>query len=163
METRKPYGIQKLRDTMVVAEATAKSMRANRGKDTGPERALRQALWTAGLRGYRKNVKTLPGKPDIVFGKSKLAIFVHGCYWHQCPHCKRNLKPSLNGGYWNAKFEQNQARDARNQAALEAMGYRVLVVWECELKRIEEVVQRISEAKATHPSENPLPSRERAG
>jgi DNA mismatch endonuclease (patch repair protein) len=85
--------------------------------------------------------------------KTMLAVFVHGCYWHGCPTCERNLTPKTNAAYWSAKIAQNQERDARNQAALEAMGYRVLVLWECEVKpkRIEEAVERVREAlqKAT--------------
>lgn len=143
IEKRKEYGIHGLRETLVVREATAKSMRSNRGKDTKPEWALRRALWAAGLRGYRKNVKGLPGKPDVVFGRGKLAVFVHGCYWHQCPHCRRNRTPSTNAAYWQAKFEANRVRDERNVAELEAMGWQVLVVWECETKDVLAAVDRV--------------------
>lgn len=148
MEARKAYGILALRETWVVREATRKTMQANRGTETGPEIALRRALWNAGLRGYRKNVKRLPGKPDIVFGPARLAIFVHGCYWHSCPTCTRNRTPKTNAAYWQAKFEGNRERDARHTAALEATGWRVLVVWECQLKRGGEtmVVERIATA-----------------
>jgi DNA mismatch endonuclease (patch repair protein) len=132
-----------------VAEATRKSMRANRSTETQPERRLRRALWAAGLRGYRKNVRGLPGRPDVVFGRAKLAVFVHGCYWHQCPHCRRNLTPKKNAAFWQAKFAANQARDARTQAALEALGYRVHVVWECQLKDVDAVVGEIREATET--------------
>lgn len=128
------YSFEKLRTTLVVAESTRKSMQGNRGKDTQPEILLRKTLWSAGLRGYRKNRTTLPGKPDIVFGKAKLAIFVHGCYWHQCPKCSRNRSPKTNAAYWSAKFEANMARDARHSAALIGLGYEIVVVWECELK-----------------------------
>ena len=134
MERRKSYGILALRETWEVREATRKTMQANRGKDTKPELTLRRALWAAGLRGYRKNVRKLPGTPDIVFGPARLAIFVHGCYWHSCPTCTRNRTPKTNAAYWQAKFAGNQERDARNQAKLSEMGWRVLVVWECELK-----------------------------
>jgi DNA mismatch endonuclease (patch repair protein) len=110
-------------------------MQGNTSVETGPEIALRRALWAAGLRGYRKNVRKLAGRPDVVFGKAKLAVFVHGCFWHGCPVCTRNRTPKQNAAYWKAKVETNQARDVRNQIDLEAAGYRVLVVWECELKR----------------------------
>jgi DNA mismatch endonuclease (patch repair protein) len=126
-----------LRDTLVVREATRKSMRGNRGTDTKPELLLRRSLWSAGIRGYRKNVAKLPGKPDVVFGRAKLAVFVHGCYWHQCPHCKRNLTPSTNSAYWAAKFQANRERDELQKAALEAADWQVLVLWECEVKRGE--------------------------
>jgi len=140
------YGYKKLRETKVVRESTRRSMQGNRYADTKPEIALRKALWHDGLRGYRKNVRKLPGRPDVVFGKRKLAIFVHGCFWHQCPICTRNRSPKTNAGYWSAKFAANLERDARNQAALEAMGYRVLVVWECELKDFPLVLERVRAA-----------------
>lgn len=140
----KPYGIQRLRETLVVAEATAKAMRGNRGRDTKPEIALRKALWAAGLRGYRKNVRRLPGTPDIVFGRARAVVFVHGCFWHGCPACTRNLAPKTNAAYWSAKRAQNAERDARHQAELARQGYRVLVVWECELAGgLPEVVARV--------------------
>ena len=132
------------RKTLIVAEATRKSMRSNRGTESSPERRLRGALWSAGLRGYRKNVRTLPGKPDIVFGRAKLAIFVHGCYWHQCPHCTRNRTPKKNAAFWQAKFAANAERDTRNFKALKDLGYEILVVWECQLKNMDKVVANIS-------------------
>jgi DNA mismatch endonuclease (patch repair protein) len=150
--TPKPYGIQRLRETFVVAEATRKTMRANRAKDTGPEVALRKALWAAGLRGYRKNVRGLPGVPDVVYGPARLAVFVHGCFWHRCPLCARNVSPKTNAAYWQAKRGQNAERDARNQVALTAMGYRVMVVWECELARDPVgVVARVRAAREAPP------------
>lgn len=122
-------------------------MRANRSKDTKPELTLRRALWAAGLRGYRKNVRKLPGTPDVVFGRARLAVLVHGCYWHSCPTCARNRVPKTNAAYWEAKFAGNRERDARNLVALEVLGYRIHVVWECELKKggVEAVVALIGE------------------
>ena len=131
----KQYGINKLRETWVVKESVRRSMQANRSTETEPERILRSALWEAGLRGYRKNVRKLPGSPDIVFGPLKLAVFVNGCYWHRCPKCTRNIHPKTNSKYWKTKFKGNVARDKRNTKALREMGYRVIVVWECELKK----------------------------
>ncbi|MCX7799506.1 MAG: very short patch repair endonuclease [Fimbriimonadales bacterium] len=147
-EERKAYGILKLRDTWVVAESTHASMVANRSKDTRPEQTLRKALWAAGLRGYRKNVRTLPGRPDVVYGRAKLAVFVHGCFWHGCPLCGRRRIPKTNRAYWEAKFQQNAERDARNLASLEAAGYRVLVLWECQLRGdgLQRCVQAVREA-----------------
>lgn len=130
-------------------EGARKSMRANHGKDSGPELRLRRALWNAGLRGYRKNVRSLPGKPDIVFGPARLVIFVHGCFWHRCPTCKRNLTPAANAAYWESKFARNVERDRANVVALEAMGYRVETIWECELRcHLGGVVERIRLARA---------------
>ena len=140
----KQYGINKLRETWVVKESVRRSMQGNRSTETEPERILRSALWGAGLRGYRKNVRKLPGSPDIVFGPLKLAVFVLGCYWHRCPKCTRNIHPKTNSKYWQAKFERNVARDKSNRAALRKLGYGVMVVWECDLKRAsEKVVARI--------------------
>ena len=127
-------------------EATAKTMRANRAKDTKPEITLRKALWAAGLRGYRKNVRGLPGTPDVVYGRARLAVFVHGCYWHQCPRCARNRKPKTNALYWEAKFALNAERDARQLRELDALGWRTLVLWECEMKDLTGAVARVAEA-----------------
>lgn len=137
-----------LRETLIVREAVRRSMRGNAARDTGPERALRKALWRAGLRGYRKNVRKLPGSPDVLFPKRRVAIFVHGCFWHGCPHCTRKLTPKTNGEFWRAKVQQNRDRDARDSAELEHMGYLVFIFWECELKgnRMESVVTRVGEA-----------------
>jgi len=117
-------------------EGARRSFRANRAADTQPEIRLRRALWQAGLRGYRKNLKTLPGKPDIVFSKQRLAIFVHGCFWHGCKKCaqKRNLKPAANAAYWSDKVARNKERDRSALRELREKGWRTLVVWECELK-----------------------------
>ena len=115
------------------SEGTRRAMRGNVSRDTLVELKLRRALWAAGLRGYRKNYKQLPGKPDIVFTKAKLAIFVHGCFWHRCPHCTRNLTPTANNAYWTAKFARNIERDQRRITELEGLGYRVLIVWECQV------------------------------
>lgn len=118
----------------IVSEATRRSMRGNRRKDTKPELAVRRALWAAGLRGYRVDYKNLPGRPDIVFNKQKVAIFIHGCFWHRCPTCTRNLTPTANAARWAEKFRRNQERDQRHQAELRDLGYRVLVIWECQVK-----------------------------
>ncbi len=129
-------------------------MRANTAKDTKPELALRRALWASGLRGYRKNVRRLPGSPDVVFGRARLAIFVHGCYWHSCPLCTRGRAPKTNAAYWEAKFAGNRERDARSAAALSALGYRVHVVWECGLKpkRLADAVAEIAALLGRPPS-----------
>lgn len=132
-ETVKLYGINKLRETLVVAEATRRSMRSNRSKETKPEVALRKALWGAGVRGYRKNVRKMPGTPDVVFGKAKVAVFLHGCFWHG--HGCGNAKvPSVNKVFWGEKIRRNAERHDRNTQALQKLGYEVITVWECELK-----------------------------
>jgi DNA mismatch endonuclease (patch repair protein) len=120
---------------MQVSEATRRSMSSNRGTGTKPEVAFRKALWAVGMRGYRVNVRKLPGSPDVVFGKRKLAVFVNGCFWHACPQCGRFSFPKKNAEYWRLKIEANQERDSRVAEQLTALGYRVLTVWECEIKK----------------------------
>lgn len=104
-----------------------------KGKNTTPELAVRKALTGLGAR-YRLHRKDLPGKPDIVLAGRRLAIFVHGCFWHG-HDCARGARvPQANRDYWVAKVARNQARDQRNRADLDASGWRVETVWECELK-----------------------------
>lgn len=122
-----------LRETYEVRESVRRSMQGNASANTGPEQLLRRSLWSAGCRGYRKNVRSLPGSPDIVFPIAKLAVFVHGCFWHGCRRCTRNLVPKTNAAFWRAKVRANKERDARNTAKLKHLGFHVLTLWECEL------------------------------
>ncbi len=105
-------------------------------KNTGPELKLRKSLHRRGFR-YRLNVKGLPGSPDLVFPKYKAVIFVHGCFWHAHEGCKFATKPLTREKFWKDKFEANRERDQRNYYALESLGWRVLVVWECSIKKKE--------------------------
>lgn len=114
-------------------------MQGNKSKDTKPELLLRQALWAAGMRGYRKNVRRLPGTPDLVFGKSKTAIFVHGCFWHG-HDCGYTRIPKQNREFWQEKVERNRTRHDRDTTSLRERGYHVLTVWECELKENKDRV-----------------------
>ena len=124
------------RTDVFTPEKRSAIMRAVKSRDTKPEIALRKALFALGYR-YRLNVKTLPGKPDLVFPKHRTVIFVHGCFWHG-HDCKRgNRIPKTNRAYWTEKIARNKARDLRNAAALEAAGWRVLTLWECELKTLD--------------------------
>lgn len=107
-------------------------MAAVRGKNTLPEKAVRSALFAAGYR-YRLHRRDLPGAPDIVLPAFRLAVFVHGCFWHG-HRCKRGRRPVSNVDFWNAKLEKNAARDLRNEAALRAADWYVIVVWECALE-----------------------------
>lgn len=104
-----------------------------RSKNTSPELRLRKALFARGLR-YRIHAAHLPGSPDIAFPGRKVAIFVHGCQWHW-HGCSRSRMPSTNIEYWTKKIARNQARDLENLSKLAAEGWRVLVVWECSLKK----------------------------
>ena len=126
--------------------AVAASMRGNRSKDTLPEISLRKALWRSGLRGYHKNVVILPGKPDVVYPRPQIAVFVHGCFWHRCPMCSLPM-PKTNTEYWQAKFQRNQERDGRNMQALRDAGWAVVRLWECEVKKaLDECVARVRQA-----------------
>ena len=120
-------------------------MRAVKSRDTGAERAVR-AMLRAVAPGYRLNRADLPGKPDIVYRSRKLAIFVHGCFWHghDCPRGAR--MPKANADYWRAKIARNRARDQRTLAAYEAMGWRALVIYECELKEKAPLAARLAAA-----------------
>ena len=103
------------------------------GKETKPEIIVRKYLFARGLR-YRKNVKRLPGTPDIVFPKYKTAVFVNGCFWHGHKGCKYSHLPSSNFEYWEKKIADNIERDERKKRELEGLGYRVLITWQCQLK-----------------------------
>ena len=100
-------------------------------KNTGPETLLRSALHRAGFR-YRLHVRSLPGRPDLVFSRFKAVAFVHGCYWHS-HGCYRSTVPKTRREFWEGKFRANRARDARNIDDLHERGWRVMVVWECAL------------------------------
>lgn len=127
-------------------ESVSRVMSANKGKDTSPEIALRRELFACGIRGYRLRVAAVPGRPDVVFVKRKLAIFVHGCFWHKCPTC-RNPLPKTHRDFWRKKFTTNKIRDAKKTEALERQGWRVLVFWECQLKDdVSSAVSKIHRA-----------------
>lgn len=102
-----------------------------RGRDTRPEKAVRSYLHKAGLR-FRIHRKGLPGTPDIVLPRYRTVIFVHGCFWHQHPGCQHFGVPTSNTEFWRRKFERIAERDARKARELEALGWRVRIVWECE-------------------------------
>ena len=105
-----------------------------RSKNTKPEQMVRQALWHRGFR-YRLHVKDLPGKPDIVLPKYKTAIFINGCFWHGHEGCKDFVIPKSNTAFWLDKIGKNKARDARDEAALNVAGWKVVTIWESELKK----------------------------
>jgi DNA mismatch endonuclease (patch repair protein) len=108
-------------------------MRRVKGRDTGPERIVRRVLTRLGAR-YRLHRADLPGRPDIVLPGRRLAVFVHGCFWHGHDCARGSRVPQARRDYWTAKIAGNRARDARNTEALAALGWRVETVWECELK-----------------------------
>lgn len=105
-----------------------------RGKDTKIEIKVRKFLFSKGFR-YRKNVATLPGKPDIVLSKYKTVIFIHGCYWHRHKDCKYSYMPKSNIEFWKNKFSENVANDEKNRRQLEESGWKVITLWECDIKQ----------------------------
>jgi len=109
----------------------SRNMAAIRGRNTGIELTVRRAVHAAGFR-FRLHQRGLPGRPDIVLSRYRMAVFVHGCFWHG-HGCSKVRRPRNNAAYWEAKLAMNVARDARNAAALEAAGWRVTVVWQCTL------------------------------
>lgn len=126
-------------------KVTSRVMRGNKAKDTKPELKLRKALWEANLRGYRLHVKKIPGTPDIVYGGKKLAIFVNGCYWHRCPECNLPI-PKSNSQFWTSKFEKNIVRDKRKIDTLNQLGWKTLVIWECQIRdTIDSVIEIIQQ------------------
>ncbi|QYO62776.1 very short patch repair endonuclease [Leptolyngbya sp. 7M] len=121
-------------DTVSPAQRSV-NMSKIRAKDTKPEMIVRRLLHRAGYR-YRLHRHDLPGKPDIVFGSRRKAIFVHGCFWHQHSDtaCLDGRRPKSNPDYWNIKLARNIERDERNRAALMGQGWDILVIWECEVR-----------------------------
>ena len=116
-----------------------------RGTDTKPEVLVRSMLHRAGYR-FRKNVSTLPGKPDIVLPKYKTVIFVHGCFWHRHKGCKDATTPKSNKTFWKKKFERNVSNDRKHVRDLKKLGWKVVAVWECETRKSEKLLRRLYRA-----------------
>ena len=118
-----------------------------RSKATKPEMLVRRWLWAHGYR-YRLNVKSVPGKPDIVMRKYRTAIFVNGCFWHGHEGCKQFVLPKTNTEFWQNKIEANQSRDQKNYDALINAGWQVIVLWQCKLTKqeLEPTMQSVAVA-----------------
>ncbi len=116
-----------------LTEVTSRVMSANQAKGTAPERTVRAELARSGIGGFRLNWIGALGRPDVAFPGSKVAIFVNGCYWHRCPRCAPRL-PKTHRAFWRRKFKQNMARDRETLRALHLIGWKVLVIWECEIR-----------------------------
>jgi DNA mismatch endonuclease (patch repair protein) len=126
------------------AEKRSAVMRRVKGRDTAPELVVRRLLWRLGAR-YRLDRRDLPGRPDIVLAGRRLVLFVHGCFWHG-HDCARGARvPKANRAYWTGKIGKNRARDTEARAKLEALGWRVEVVWECELKDAAALERRLTD------------------
>lgn len=118
-----------------------------KGKDTVPELLVRRAAWAAGLR-YRLHDRRFPGRPDLVFPGRRLAVFVHGCFWHCHEGCSRFRIPKTRTDWWTAKLGRNKARDDEVRAAIEEAGWDVVVIWECEAERPERLAELVGRLKA---------------
>jgi DNA mismatch endonuclease (patch repair protein) len=112
------------------------------GKDTKPEILVRTYLFSKGFR-YRKNAKNLPGKPDIVLPKYKAVIFVHGCFWHGHEGCRKSQLPTSNIEFWTEKIDKNKERDQQKIRELEKLGWKVIVIWQCEIKNVSLQKERL--------------------
>ena len=129
-------------------EARSRNMSRIPSKNTKPEEAVRKYLFSQGFR-YRKNVSKLPGKPDIVLPMYKTVVFVNGCFWHAHQGCKWFVPPKSNSEFWQNKFNYNANRDEQNYQKLRDLGWKVVVVWECEIrhgdaeKRLKRFVEEI--------------------
>ena len=123
-------------DTMT-PEQRSRCMSAVKGKDTKPEMIVRRYLFSKGLR-YRLHVRSLPGNPDIVLPKYKTVIFINGCFWHGHEGCKYYRLPKSNVEFWESKITNNKNRDVVNEIKLKELGWRVIRIWECEIKRVQD-------------------------
>jgi DNA mismatch endonuclease (patch repair protein) len=129
-------------------EARSRNMSRIPSKNTKPEEAVRKYLFSQGFR-YRKNVSTLPGKPDIVLPRYKTVVFINGCFWHAHQGCKWFVPPKSNSVFWQNKFKYNMERDEQNYQKLYDLGWRVIIIWECEIRhgdaalRLEHLVAEI--------------------
>jgi len=122
---------------VLTPEQRTYNMSKIRGKNTGPEIKLRKMLWSEGIRGYRIHYK-LPGKPDIVFTKKKIAIFIDGCFWHKCPACFQ--EPETRKEFWMKKIQSNVDRDKKVNEQLQAEGWTIIRIWEHEIRKEPETI-----------------------
>ena len=118
-------------------------MRAVRSKNTKPEILVRKAAHRMGLR-FRIHRSNLPGRPDLVFPKRRTVAFVNGCFWHAHPRCSRAALPKSNIDFWREKIAENRLRDRRNYARLKKLGWKVVVIWQCEIKNFEAALEKVA-------------------
>lgn len=130
-------------DTLTPEERSQR-MSLVRGKDTKPELTVRRLVHGMGYR-YRLHGKGLPGKPDMVFGRRRKVIFIHGCFWHRHPNpnCRLARMPKSRLDFWRTKLEHNRKRDRENQDRLRKLGWDCFVIWECELKNRDAIAKRV--------------------
>lgn len=127
---------------VVTPEQRSRNMSKIKGKNTKPEMIVRSTCHDLGLR-YRLHRKDLPGTPDLVFPKHRLCLFVHGCFWHRHPGCKYAYTPKSRLDFWLPKLAKNVERDTKAQRALEAAGWRVSIIWECQTKNTDALRSEI--------------------
>lgn len=132
-----------------VSAVRSRNMAAIRGKDTAPELAVRRILHAMGLR-FRLHRKDLPGRPDIVLPKHRTVVFVHGCFWHRHEGCRYTRTPKTRQEFWQTKFAANVDRDRRNRTNLQQLGWRVIVVWECELRKSDNLREKLINSFLIH-------------
>ena len=118
-------------------EQRSKCMASVKGKDTKPEMIVRKYLFSKGLR-YRIHVSSLPGNPDILLPKYKTVVFINGCFWHGHDGCKYYRLPKSNVNFWETKIKNNKARDILNESKLKEQGWRIIKIWECEIRRAQD-------------------------
>lgn len=140
--------------TDIVDKQTRSRMMAGiKGKDTKPELVLRRALHARGFR-YRLHSKNVPGRPDLVFPKHHAIVFVHGCFWHRHEGCRYTTTPSTRPEFWQAKFDANVIRDAAIRDQLIEAGWRVATVWECSLRKTDQLVATVGRLRTWLLSDN---------
>jgi len=122
-------------------------MASVKSKDTTPELTVRKALHAVGIR-FRLHRKDLPGKPDLVVPARRVAIFVHGCFWHGCPRCSARIASKSNLGYWEPKIARNRDRDRTAQSKLRRLGWKVRVIWECDTRRPSKLAGFVARIQA---------------
>jgi DNA mismatch endonuclease (patch repair protein) len=129
---------------IVRPERRSEMMARIAGKDTKPEMIVRKAVHALGYR-YRLHDRRLPGSPDLVFPRLKIALFVHGCFWHRHRNCRLCYQPKSNVEFWAKKFKSNVARDKRVLNELTALGWRPAVVWQCEANKPDSLAEKLSD------------------
>ncbi|WP_316210012.1 DNA mismatch endonuclease Vsr [Bradyrhizobium sp. SZCCHNR3054] len=129
---------------MISREHRSALMGRIKGRNTGPELTVRRLLHAMGYR-FRLHAQDLPGKPDVVFRRRRVAVFVHGCFWHR-HDCGLAYVPKTRSEFWQRKFDGNIARDIRNKRELEAAGWKVVLIWECQLDDLSSLARRFAKA-----------------
>lgn len=143
MRTRKRAGTKQVLAGEPIDPKRSALMARVKGKNSKPEITVRRLAHRLGYR-FRLHRKDLPGTPDLVFPRFRKVIFVHGCFWHRHPGCARTTSPKTRIAYWAEKFERNIERDSTKQRLLRALGWRILVVWECETFDLERLTKRLA-------------------